>query len=389
MTGQKLTAREALDHSSPPPGRYADGRNLYLEVARGGSKSWLFGYERQGVRYWEGFGSATGTGKARVTHRQARQKADIWLGALAAGKNPAVENSRATLTLRAAVKAYVERHKDQWRSPETARKWLHSIEVHAVTVADRPMASLVAADLRPVIDRYWHRDCGRELRFRLETLFRDSRSILGDDFRNPASRDALGLGRRHKGKVRNHAAMPYESVPEFVAALDPAIDGQWPLKLLILTATRTAEVAGARWPEFDLKQQLWTIPAARVKNGADHRVPLTDEIVAVLACVDRADGEERLFPSCKPHTMLETLQRIPGCAGYTVHGFRSAFRDWCGNETAFAREVVEETYGHDVGNEVERAYRRGAAMKKRRQVLEAWNRYVMESNVLPFPVRVA
>ena len=86
VTGKKLTAREALDHSSPPPGRYADGRNLYLEVAKGGSKSWLFGYERQGVRSWEGFGSATGDGKARVTHRQARQKADIWLGALAAGR---------------------------------------------------------------------------------------------------------------------------------------------------------------------------------------------------------------------------------------------------------------------------------------------------------------
>ena len=236
----------------------------------------------------------------------------------------------------------------------------------------------MAADLRPVIDRYWHRDCGRELRFRLETLFRDNRSILGDDFRNPASREALGIGRRHKGKVKNHAAMPYESVPGFVAALDPAINGQLPLKLLVLTATRTSEVVGACWTEFDLKQRLWTIPAARVKNGADHHVPLTDEILAVLASIDRKDGEERLFPSCQPlHHAGDAEAKIPGCGRYTVHGFRSTFRDWCGNETNFPRDVVEETYGHEVGNEVERAYRRHKGLTKRRQVLEAWNGYVM------------
>ena len=99
----------------------------------------------------------------------------------------------------------------------------------------------------------------------------------------------------------------------------------------------------------------------------------------MLALLERVDGKAgRLFPGRGHNAMLWTLKRIPGCDGYTVHGFRSSFRDWCGNETAFARDVVEETYGHEIGNDVERAYRRQKAMKKRRQVLEAWNRYATE-----------
>ena len=107
-----------------------------------------------------------------------------------------------------------------------------------------------------------------------------------------------------------------------------------------------------------LDGRLWTIPATRVKNGADHHVPLTDEMLALLAALPRQEDADRLFPDYRPHTMLDALQALPDCAGYTVHGFRSSFRDWCGNETRFPRDMVEETYGHEVGNDVERAYRR-------------------------------
>jgi integrase len=374
----KIATQKQVETAPPRAAPYACGQNLYLNVGPSGSRQWEFHWKVNGRKRYAGLGSASGARGHKVSLIEARKKADHYRALVNAGKDPRQEERRQGLTLRDAVKAYVDRHRSQWRSAETPIKWLLSIEVHAKDIADRPMASLVAADLRPVIDRYWHRDCGRELRFRLETLFRDNRSILGDDFRNPASREALGIGRRHKGKVKHHAAMSYEKIPAFVASLDPAIQGQLPLKLLILTATRTSEVVGARWNEFDLDNRLWTIPAHRVKNGTDHHVPLTNEILAVLASLDRKDGEERLFPSCQPYTMLDMLKRkIPGCSGYTVHGFRSSFRDWCGNETAFAREVVEETYGHDVGSEVERAYRRNKGLAKRRQVLEAWNGYVM------------
>ena len=207
---------------------------------------------------------------------------------------------------------------------ETPIKWLLSIEVHAAGDCRSSDGFAVAADLSPVIDRYWHRDCGRELRFRLETLFRDNRSLLGDDFRNPATREALGIGRRHKGKVKIHAAMPYESVPGFVAALDPALPRPSAAEAADPDGDPHQRSRGACWPEFDLEQRLWTIPAARVKNGADHHVPLTDEILAVLASIGRKDGEERLFPTCQPYTMLDTLKRNPGLR--RLHRARLPFR---------------------------------------------------------------
>jgi integrase len=157
----------------------------------------------------------------------------------------------------------------------------------------------------------------------------------------------------------------------------------------VLSATRTGEAVGARWNEFDMKEKLWTIPAWRVKGGEDHIVPLTGEMLALLATVPRKDGEDRLFPDCGATDTLKLLQKLPGRAGYTVHGFRSSFRDWCGNETAFARDVVEETYGHAIGNDVERAYRRQKALKKRRQVIEAWNGYVCGGVLSGKPMQAA
>jgi integrase len=153
-------------------------------------------------------------------------------------------------------------------------------------------------------------------------------------------------------------------------------------KLLALTIARTNEIVGACWGEFRLdgEDPMWTIPAGRVKNGSDHHVPLTNDMLSLLAALPRAEGESRLFPAYTGNSMLPALKRIEGCDGFTVHGFRSAFKDWCGNETPFARDIVEETYGHDASeNAAERAYRRRKAMKKRRMVLEAWNRYVMSA----------
>ena len=124
-------------------------------------------------------------------------------------------------------------------------------------------------------------------------------------------------------------------MPGFVARLDMASSCHLPLKLLILTATRTNEIAGAEWCEFDMNAKLWTIPASRVKAGADHDVPLTGEMLEVLDAVPRDTGRQGLFPQCRPHTMLDALKAIDDCEKYTVHGFRSSFRDWAGNETNF------------------------------------------------------
>ncbi|MGC2788135.1 MAG: site-specific integrase [Roseiarcus sp.] len=148
------------------------------------------------------------------------------------------------------------------------------------------------------------------------------------------------------------------------------------LEFAILTAARSGEVLGARWEEIDLDAKVWTIPAGRMKGGREHRVPLSDPAMAILTQLSAAKISEFVFPGRRHHdplspTAMEKLLRRMRVAD-TVHGFRSSFRDWCGNETSFPRELAEHALAHVVGDRVEQAYRRDAALEKRRPLMAAW-----------------
>jgi integrase len=181
--------------------------------------------------------------------------------------------------------------------------------------------------------------------------------------------------------------MAYADVPGFVARLRerPAMAAR-ALEFVILTAARSGEVLGARWGEVDMEARLWTVPAARMKGGRDHRVPLTDRVVAILEEVrSLGSGEGFIFPGQRPNRplsgmALEMLLRRLGVTAATPHGFRSSFRDWAGNDTSFPREVAEAALAHAVGDQTEQAYRRGDALAKRRQLMDTWARYC-EPNV--------
>ena len=161
------------------------------------------------------------------------------------------------------------------------------------------------------------------------------------------------------------------------------------MQLLILTATRTAEALGAEWQDFWFDDAgpagpRWTLPAHRTSQMSSTSSRSPGEMLAVLERIPKEQGWPAVQP--RPLRLLDALQSMPGCSGYTVHGFRSTFVDYVRDETAFDRAVIEETYGHDPAlNEAERAYRRGKALKKRRMVLEAWNAYASASKVVPFP----
>jgi hypothetical protein len=161
----RITTQKQVETVPAKGTPYGLGNNLYLDVKGDQSRSWLFIWKVSGKNEYAGLGSASGSKGHKVPLLEARRKADQYRALVNAGKDPRQEERRQGLTLTDAVKAYVYRHKSHWRSERTPAKWLHSIEVHAAAIADRPMASLVAADIRPVVDRYWHRDCGRELRF--------------------------------------------------------------------------------------------------------------------------------------------------------------------------------------------------------------------------------
>jgi integrase len=184
-----------------------------------------------------------------------------------------------------------------------------------------------------------------------------------------------------KQKVQHHKAMHWKDVPEFYAEL--ATKDAMAAKALMftcLTASRTSEVLHARWEEFDFDEKLWTVPSERMKADQEHRVPLTDEMIAIIEPL-KALRSEVVFEGQKRHrpmsnmAMLMLLRRMK-VEGITVHGFRSAFRDWAAEQSGFSRELAEMSLAHQVGSEVERAYARSDLLEKRRSLLESWNRFV-------------
>jgi integrase len=194
------------------------------------------------------------------------------------------------------------------------------------------------------------------------------------------------LPRRQKLSRGHHKAMPFDEVPEFIDRLR-GMEGVAPraLEFLILTAGRTGEVLGAKWDEIDLVNRIWTVPATRMKAGREHRVPLTDRALAILADLKEIRTSEYVFPGLKrgrplSNMALEAVLRRMNVEA-TVHGFRSAFRDWAGERTHFPREIAEAALAHLVGDAVERAYRRGDALQKRGALMVAWAGFLAASAV--------
>jgi integrase len=179
--------------------------------------------------------------------------------------------------------------------------------------------------------------------------------------------------------------MPYEDVATFIAKLRAReATASLALELCILTAARSGEILGMQWSEIDIDKKIWTVPANRMKAGREHRVPLSSRAVAILKQLKKARVGEFVFPGQarnKPlsNMAMEMMLRRMKVNNATVHGFRSSFRDWAGNVSNFPREVVETALAHVIGDKAEQAYRRSDALEKRRQLMDAWAAYCLDS----------
>jgi integrase len=191
--------------------------------------------------------------------------------------------------------------------------------------------------------------------------------------------DALLPAMRKVARVQHFAALPYGATGAFMADLRQQQGIMMrALEFAVLTATRSGEVLGAQWSEIDLEQKVWTIPAPRTKARREHRVPLSDAAMAVLAQMAAIKMNKHVFPGRRgplSGVMLQQALKRMGRDDVTVHGFRSTFRDWAGNETTFPREVCEHALAHVTGDATEQAYRRGDALAKRRELMDAWADY--------------
>jgi len=329
-------------------------------------------------------------GVANVTLAQARDKADDARKLVAAGVNP-IEARRdaskakiAKPTFEKVAEELIAAKSSSWRNAKHRDQWKQTLGQYAAPLRDMPVDEIDTAAVLAVLKPLWARapETASRLRGRIEAVLSAAKAHGLRSGENPAAwRGHLEnlLPRRQKLSRAHLPAMPYDAIPELISRLregDRSIPS-FALEFVILTAARSGEVLGARWSEIDLEARVWTIPAGRMKAGREHRVPLSARVMALLAGLAEVRHSDLVFPGQrrgKPYNdgaLLHTLKQL-GTDGATVHGFRSSFRDWTGEETSIPREIAEQALAHVTGSAVEQAYRRGDALEKRRALMDAW-----------------
>ena len=385
-------------------GFHRDGatRGLYLQISAdtsgGLTKSWVYRFVSPltGKPRWMGLGpsDAIGLAKARELARAARETQKL-------GGDPieARREQRMAAKLEAAKRIsfgkcaedYIATHKSGWKNEKHVAQWRATFEGKNAATAkinNLPVAAIDTVLVLSVLKPIWKTkpETASRIRGRIERVLAWATVSQYRQGENPARwRGHLAemLPAKTKiYKVKHHKALPYADIPAFMQSLRER-DGvsARALEFTILSATRTNESIGALWSEVDLKDNTWTIPSERMKSKRPHRVPLSDRAAAILKAIPR-EGEF-VFPGGKANqplsnmAMLELTRGMIG-NGYTVHGFRSSFRDWCKEQTNFPREIAELALAHVVADKSEAAYSRGDALDKRRQLMAAWARYCAE-----------
>jgi integrase len=384
-------------------GRYLDTHGLYLQIGATGAKSWIFRYENAGREHFMGLGPLW-----LVSLRNARKARDAAALKLLNGINPLAERRAARNAERAAAarsatflrvaQQFFDAKSEPW-SAAHRRAWKQTVigltlagqpcaqeGNHCLSLHRMPIANIGRADIMRVIGPLLttQPDLAKRLCGRLAQVFDWARVHgLRDDTPNPAQwRNALAhlaAPATTAKAAKHHEAIPYNQIPSFYAALSARPGSARALAFLLLTAVRSKEAMHARWGEIDLNTNLWTIPAQRMKEGAEHRVPLSRAAVSLLKSLPREAGNPYVFLSARRNEPLGTsaLWRLMKMMGYSAvpHGLRSSFRSWAADMTSFAPDVAEAALAHRVGNSVERAYSRGDALDKRRELMEQWAQY--------------
>ena len=397
---RKAAGLTALKARTIGPGRYGDGGGLYLLVRSPEARYWLFRYRREGKMREMGLGPAAGP--SAVSLATARAKARTLHDAIREGRDPLADRDAAAVAAKAAAQQaearaktfrdvtalYLDAHEVGWRNEKHRWQWRQTLEAHAFPhMADLPVAEVTTAHVMAALEPIWRskRETAGRLRGRIESVLDYAKAREWRTGENPARwrghianmLPALGKAQR----VQHLAALPWAEIGGFMAELrDESGMAARALEFTILTAGRSGEILGARWSEIDMAAAVWTVPAARMKAGREHRVPLCDPALAILRTLmppRDAERDDWVFPGPKAGkplsnmAMLMLLRRM-GRGDLTAHGFRSTFRDWVAERTAYPREVAEAALAHTLSDKVEAAYRRGDLMDKRRRLMDDW-----------------
>ena len=378
------------------PGRHADGGGLHLLVKDSGARSWVYRFMLRGKSRDIGLGAAAGPGAISLS--SARDVADALRLKVKAGIDPLEERQRmvadalataqaaeiAGVTFKAVAEAYIAANEASWRNAKHRQQWRNTLATYVYPeIGELPVADVGTPHVLKILEPIWRAkaETASRVRGRLETVLDAAKARGYRTGENPArwrGHIAQILPARARLTRGHHKALPYEAVPTFMQALrEREAVAALALEFAALTATRTGEVLGAVWEEVDLEKAIWTIPPARMKASKEHRVPLSPRAVEILESV-KPLSNPLVFPAAKGGklsgmAMTMLLRRMKVDA--TVHGFRSAFRDWAAECTGYAHEVCEMALAHVIGNKAEAAYRRGDLFEKRRRLMAEWATY--------------
>lgn len=372
------------------PGRYSDGGGLYLSV-KDGSRSWLFRFKLAGRETWMGLGPL-----ADLNLTEARDKARECRRLVSEGQSPldarkaadAAMKDQHAQSFQALAERYIGSQKAGWKNAKHGQQWLNTLAAYAFPVIGHKPASIVTVhDVLNILEPIWTTkpETASRVRGRIETVLDYAAARKLRSAENPArwrgNLEHMLAARSKVAKVEHHAAIPYADLPPLMEAL-AARKGHVArcVRFLVLTAARSGEARGATWSEIDMDARIWTIPAERMKAGQAHRVPLSEPAMELLRAIGPGEPGRLVFPGLTPGKSLSDVAltkalRVVAGEGFTIHGMRSAFRDWCAEQTAYANEIAEAALAHTNRNKVEAAYLRSDHFEKRRRLMNEWGSY--------------
>lgn len=375
-------------------GWHADGGNLYLFV-RGSSRGWVFRFTApDGKRRNMGLGSLDDVSladareeakKLRSKTRHPTDPTDPLAERCAVRAQKRVEVAKLTTFAQAAT-AFLTAKSHEWKNAKHAQQWETTLTTYAYPVFGHlPVASVDTGLVMKCLEPIWaeKNETASRLRGRIESVLDWATVREHRQGENPARwrghLDHLLAKPSKVQPVEHHAALPFAEIGAFMPALR-AREGSGPraLEFAILTATRSGEARGATWSEIDLSAATWTIPPARMKAGKEHRIPLSAPAIALIKSLPQLEGVDLLFPNAKNAQLSDmTLGAVLKRMGQdvTAHGFRSTFRDWAGETTAYPREVIEHALAHQLKDKAEAAYARGSLFDKRRRLMADWAKF--------------
>jgi integrase len=371
-------------------GFHADGGGLYLQISKFNTKSWVFRFTLNKKSREMGLGPLH-----TVSLAEAREEALNCRRLLREGIDPIEQRKLIrgqtqaeavkVMTFKACAEKYISAHSAGWKNVKHASQWTNTLTTYAYPVfGNLPVQAVDIGLVMKVLEPIWFTktETAGRVRGRVEAILDWATVRKYREGENPARwkghLDTLLPARSKVQKVKHHAALPYDDIGSFLADLrqQEGISARG-LEFLILTAARTGEAIKATWDEIDFDKAVWVIPAERMKADKEHRVPLSPAALQVLAGLKENALNDFVFPGMRNNTslsnmaFLQLLKRMER-PDLTAHGFRSTFRDWAAERTAYPQEVAEMALAHTVADKVEAAYRRGDMLEKRVQIMADW-----------------